>query len=523
MNESQRQVRAVGTMGAATFASRILGLVREIVYAGLLGQSFAASAFFYAFSIPNLFRRLLGEGALTAAFIPIFSRKLSEEGSESAAHTAHVVASMLLTVCAGIAAAAIAGLEGAKLVAVSDRWRTILTLTQVMLPYMIFANLAALGMAILNVRGRFFVPALSPVLLNAVMIGAALLSHRIFGSDARRLVLGLAVGVLVGGALQWLYQQPSLRRAGFPPRWNFAPRDPVLKQIALLMLPAVLGTAVYQVNVLVSGTLAFWVGDYARAALNYADRLMEFPMGVFGVSVATYALPAMASRATQNKMSEYKAALLAALQLNFFLTIPSAVGLATLAHPIVRLLFEHGRFDAAATEHAAFALQFLAGGLIAYSAVNILARAFYALQDTRTPMNISVVAMLLNIPLTVLLMQPLGVGGIALANTLSSALNALALAFALRRRIGVLDSKWLTVSALKICTAAALMGAVAWFSHSGLDARFGHAALGARLLTTVVSIGLAAIAYFAAAAVLRIEQIGAIRSAFGRRNLRQTK
>ena len=527
-------------MGAATFLSRVLGLIREIVFAGFLGQSFAASAFFYAFAIPNLFRRLLGEGALTAAFIPIFSKKLTQEGRESAEHAANVISTVLVLFCGGLTVAVVALLGVVKLLGLNEKWQVIFSLTQVMFPYMIMANLAALAMAILNVGGKFFTPAMSPVLLNIVMITSAFVSHKFFGDDLSMLVFGLAVGVVLGGILQWLYQLPSLARAGFPLRWELQPRDPVVKQVGTLMLPAVIGTAVYQVNVLVSGTLAIWVDDHARAALNYADRLMEFPMGIFGVSVATYALPAMARFVAENKMPEYKVALFTGLRMNFFLTIPSAVGLIVLAEPIVRLLFERGRFDASATANAAFALQFLALGLVAYSTVNILARAFYALHDTKTPMKISAVAMILNIPLTIWLMNlpipfgshthtgtegyglrdtyytTLGVGGIALANTVSSAFNAFVLLAVLRKRVGSFDGWRLILSAIKICVATALMAIVAYMSHLGLDGRFGHDTFGTRVITTLIPIALAVAAYFAAAAVLKVEEIHAIRSTLRR-------
>src|ERR1051326_2651648 len=253
-------------MGAATLISRVLGLVREIVYAHFLGQTLAASAFFFAFQIPNLFRRLLGEGALTAAFIPVFSKTLNDEGEESARRTCNVIASSLFVACCWIVVAAVVVFGVVSFgFPVSPKTKLILSLTRWMMPYLIFVCMAALSMAVLNTRGHFFVPAFSPVLLNLVMIGSVYLICPLFGADLEHRIYGLVIGVLLGGLVQWLYQLPLLYREGFRYQWNFHPRDPVVKRVAGLMLPSVLGVAVFQINVITSGTFAFLVGDYVRA------------------------------------------------------------------------------------------------------------------------------------------------------------------------------------------------------------------------------------------------------------------
>jgi putative peptidoglycan lipid II flippase len=518
MSEPSKLVQATGAMGVATLASRVLGLAREIVFAAFLGQSLAASAFFFAFTIPNLFRRLLGEGALTAAFIPTFSEKLNREGVESARRAANIVASTLLVACVVLTLAVIGGVALARLaLPVSDNTHLILSLTQWMMPYLIFVCMAALAMAILNTRGHFFVPAFSPVLLNVVMIGSVFTLCPRFGGDLDRQVYGLAVGVLLGGLVQWFYQLPSLWREGFPYRWDFQPRDPVVKRVVGLMLPSVLGVAVFQVNVITSGALAFFVGDYARAALNYADRLMELPMGIFGVSVATYALPALSALHAQDKQEEFKSALTDALRLLWFVTIPAAVGLMILAEPIIRLLFERGKFDATATGHAATALLYLAPGLVAYATVNVLARAFYAMHDTKTPMKIGVMAMVVNVFLAAILMWPLGVGGLALANTLSSAMNALALFTALRGRVGWSGGRTLFESAARTAGATLLMAGACWMTFVWLGRQSLGDGFGARAALALGPVGVGVVTFGLATLLVRAPEVRSVWDALGRR------
>src|ERR1051325_958421 len=472
MSEPSKLVQATGAMGLATLASRVLGLAREIVFAAFLGQSLVASAFFFAFQIPNLFRRLLGEGALTAAFIPVFTEKLTKEGAASGQRAANLIGTSLCVVACGVTATVIAVLALASfLFPLSAKTRFILSLTQWMMPYLGFVCMAALSMAVLNARRHFFVPALSPILLNIVMIGSVYLFCPRFGHGLQHQVYGLVLGVLLGGLVQWLYQLPWLWREGFAYRWDFQPKDPVVRRVAGLMWPSVLGVAVFQVNVISSGALAFWVGDYARAALNYADRLMELPMGIFGVSVATYALPTLATLFAQDKIDEFNASLDVSLRLLWFVTIPAAIGLMVLSEPIVALLFERGNFGPTETKHAAFALFFLAPGLVSYATVNVVARAFYAMQDTRTPMKIGVMAMVVNVFLAFALMWPLKEGGLALANTLSSSLNAISLFVALRRRIPGMGGRQLVASALRTAAPSVMMGIVCWITWKWVSGR----------------------------------------------------
>jgi len=524
-------LRSTGALGVATMTSRVLGLVREMVYASFMGQGLVASAFFYAFTIPNLFRRLLGEGALSAAFVPVFTDRLQKEGKDAAWRAANAVGTALLVVLAGITLLVVASLLGALAFAgPGENQRLILQLTALMFPYMIFVCLAALAMGVLNSLRRFFVPAFSPVLLNIVLIGSVFLICPYFGTELKTQVFGLGVGVLLGGAVQLAYQLPQLWREGWrPQRWRKLPacesdeqqpqagslrhsvwRDETVRQVGVLLAPSVIGVIAYQINVIVGRTLGFWVGDYVPAALNYADRLMELPQGVFGVSLATYMLPALSAIVARGAMDEFRAEVGRALRFLLIITVPATVGLVVLGEPIVRLLFERGRFTAESTAHCAFALQFSALGLTFFSATSILARAFYATKDTKTPMYAAVAAMVANLVFALCLMWPLKEGGLALANSLSAALNATVLFVLLRRRAGSLHGCALASAAGRIILAALIMAAAVWGTHGWLAARLTEHTLANTLALALGPIAVGVVVYSAAAFLLAGKELRAI-------------
>jgi putative peptidoglycan lipid II flippase len=472
-----------------------------------MGDSWVASAFMLAFTIPNLFRRLLGEGAITAAFIPIFKEKERIEGQNAMWQAANAVISGLV-----VAATAIIGLVMLAVSAVlameiaQGETRLMLELLRAMFPYMLLVCLAAVFMGMLNARGHFFLPAMGATMLNVVMIASVLWLAPHFGNALPTQVFALAIGVLVAGLAQAGFQLPTLYREGFRPRWVTPWTNETVREVLRKMLPGTIGVAAFQINVLIIQAVAFWVGPQIVASFNYAVRLMELPQGIFGISLATYLLPTLAGLAADKKYVRFRATLGQGLgYLCFFNLLPSAL-LITLATPIVRLLFERGQFDEESTARAAYALACLAPGLTAYSVVNVLARAFYALGDTKTPMQISVFCLGLNLVFSIPLVFSFQQGGLGLANSLSSALNVWLLFYALRRKLRRLDLAALRRSFPWMLAAAALAGEVAWLVSGLWDQQHGFAHLLAKIGAVFVPMIVASLTYWLATLALKIPQ-----------------
>ena len=312
-------------------------------------------------------------------------------------------------------------------------------LLRIMFPYMLVICLTAIFMGMLNARGHFFIPAAGALVLNFVMIASVLFLAPRLGRNLDQQIFGLAIGVLIAGVAQAAFQLPTLRREGFRYRWVTPWRDETVREVVIKMVPGALGVAAFQVNVLFTNGMAFWVDPQIVASFDYAVRLMEVPQGVFGISLATYLLPTLAGLAAEKNYPEFRATLRQGLSYLVFVNLIASVLLVVLAEPIVRLIFEHGKFDAGSTRRASFALTCLAPGLVAFSMVNVLARAFYALGDTQTPMKISVVCLALNLVFALWLILPFRQGGLGIANSLTSACNVGLLLYALRRKLSRLD------------------------------------------------------------------------------------
>jgi putative peptidoglycan lipid II flippase len=493
-----QMLRSSGAMGMATLTSRVLGLVREQVYAAFMGTSAVAGAFHMAFTVPNLFRRLLGEGALTAAFIPIFKAKERTEGEAEMWRSANVVISALLVSASVVVGVVLLGLSAVLAwMTLSDSTRLMLELLRVMFPYMLLVCLAAALMGMLNARGYFFIPAFGAAMLNVVMIASVLLLAPRMGDRLETQVFGLAIGVLVAGIAQAAFQVPALWRGGYRYRWVSPWGDPTVREVVRKMLPASVGVAAFQINVLLTQILAFGVHAPIVAAFNYAVRLMEFPQGIFGISLATYLLPTLSGLAADKDYARFRSTLREGLAYLLFINLLASVFLLTLAEPMIRLLFEWGRFDRASTLDVSRALACLAPGLVAFSAVNILARAFYALGDTRTPMRISVFCLALNLVFAAvfLLGLRLGAAGLGVANTLSSWLNFGLLLYSLRRKLGRLELGELRRSLPGLLGAAVLGGLTAWALYRGWDLQVGRESVLARLGAVFVPLGFAAGVY----------------------------
>ncbi len=511
-----QMLKSTGAMGAATLSSRVLGLLREQAYAGFMGTSAVAGAFQMAFVVPNLFRRLLGEGALTAAFIPIFKQKEKTRGDADMWRSANAVISGLIVSAAGVSGLAILGVSLVlSSVPLAENTRLMLELLRVMFPYMLLVCVAAVFMGMLNARGHFFIPALGAAMLNVVMIASVLLLAPRMGDQLRTQIFGLAIGVLLAGVAQAGFQLPSLRREGFRYRWVSPWRDETVRDVVRKMVPASLGVAGYQVNVLVTMGLAFGVHAPIVAAFQYAVRLMEFPQGVFGLSLATYLLPTLSGLAAEKNYPEFRATLRQGVAYLLFVNLLASVLLLVLAEPIVRLIFEYRRFDKGSTADVSLALACLAPGLVCFSGVNILARAFFALGDTRTPMRISVLCFALNLGFVLLFLPGYRAAGLGVANTLSSIFNVGCLIYALRRKLGRLEwgSLWRTLRGA--LGATVLAGLVAWAVNRGWATRFGHATLWLRLGQVFVPMTGATLIYFAVSLWARIpaasEALGLLR------------
>lgn len=486
-------------MAVATLVSRVLGLVREMAYSRFMGTGWEASAFVFAFTIPNLFRRLLGEGALTAAFIPQFKEKEKTEGEPAMWQAANAVLSGLVVLSFAIAGLAILGITAVlQTRSVSAETRLMLELLRTMFPYMGFVCVAAFCMGMLNARGRFFVPALGAALLNVIMIGSVLLIHFVVASPAAPFVDQirlLAFGVLVAGLAQAAFQMPSLLREGWRYRWVVPWNDPTVREVVRRMIPTTIGVAAFQLNVVITQGFAFFLGNSIVASFQYAVRLMELPQGVFGASLATYLLPTLAGLAADRDFARFRSTLLQGLGYLAFVNLLASALLAALAQPIVRLLFEGGRFSSLDTPVVAQALIFLAPGLVAFSATNILARAFYAVGDTRVPMQISVFCLAANVLLSLAFVVPLQAAGLALANTLTSTANALLLAFALQRKFRKLDFSPLLAEGTRVLVTALAAGGVAWSASSVWESQIGHETLAHRLGAVAVPALLATVIY----------------------------
>ena len=484
-----QMLKSSGAMAVATMTSRLLGMVREMVYAAFMGNTWVASAFSLAFMVPNLFRRLLGEGALTAAFIPIFKEKEVANGEADMWRAANAVISGLVVAAGAVTVLVVAGLTLALKVGeghFSIETRLMLELLRMMFPYMLLACLAAVLIGMANARGHFFVPALGAALLNIVMVASVLWLAPQLGEKLEVRIFGLAIGVLLAGLVQALFQLPSLHREGYRYQWVSPWKDPTVREVARKMLPGSIGVAAFQINVLVTQAFSFWFDTTTVATFGYSVRLMELPQGVFGISLATYLLPTLAGLAAEKKFSEFKDTLRQGMGLLAFTNLFAAAISIALAVPIVRLLFERGLFGPDTTQRVAISLACLAPGLLMFSLNNILARAFYALKDIATPMKISVLCLVLNLAFSFWLVPQYREAGLGVANTMTAALNTSLLIYALRRKLKEFALGAFSRNLLVLVGAAVLAGIVAGFAAGFWESRFGHATLSQKIAMVLI-------------------------------------
>lgn len=513
--------RNAGIISLAVMASRVLGLVRDQVFAIFFGAGLQYDAFLAAFRIPNLLRDLFAEGALSSAFVATFTQTLQSKGKEAAIRLSNRVATLIIlciaaiSILAWIYTPAIVQVLAPGFFAVPGKAALTIELTRVMIPFLLLVALAAQAMGILNSLGVFGMPALASAFFNiGSILGGLFLGFLIGPALGLSPIAGMAYGTLVGGFLQFAVQWPSLRSAGFSYRPMLDIADPGVRQILRLMGPAIIGTAAVQINVFVNTNFASAIIDPASGAvvngpvswLNYAFRFMQFPIGVFGVAVATAVLPALSRSTSGPDYGEFRRTLEHALTLVFLLCIPSAVGLAVLGRPIVSLIFEHGKFTGFDTVQTANALAAYSVGLAGYAAVKVLSPAFYALNDARTPMLISLGSIVVNYVLNSLLVGPFGHVGLAFSTSSVALVNFALLVVFMRRRLDGIGGRRLGLTALRICIAALPMAAAAWISSEIASALpLHHLAL--RLVQVIAAIGTAVIVFYMSCRLLGVEEL----------------
>lgn len=507
-----RLVRSAGLVGLATMASRLLGLVREQVLAFAFGASDAMDAFNVAFRLPNLVRDLFAEGAMSAAFVPTFTRHLTQRGKGEAWRLGARVMSALIVVTGVLVALGmlfadqLAWLYASAYAAEPGKLELTTQLTRVMFPFLTLVAVAVAMMGMLNAIGYFFVPSLSPALFNVATILSVVVIVPLMPSFGWHPTMGLAIGVLLGGLAQIVAQSPLLSREGFRFRFELAPRDPGMREVLLLLGPGTLGVAATQINLFVNMWLATSQGTGAVSWLGYAFRLMYLPIGLFGVSIATAATPALSQHAARDDIASLRRTLSQAVRLMLMLNVPATVGLIALASPIVGLIYEHGAFGAADTAAVALALVAYSPGLIGYSAVKVGSPTFYALRDSRTPAAVSAVAVGANVVFSITLVHQVGFVGLALGTALASLVNGGVLFWLLRRRLNGIDGRRIVVAFLKILAASIVMGTTAWLVEHQLAFWLPGRQLVFQLVRVMASIAVAVAVLLACSRLLRIEE-----------------
>ncbi|MFZ5865455.1 MAG: murein biosynthesis integral membrane protein MurJ [Thermodesulfobacteriota bacterium] len=508
VSEVKAMTRAAGVVGLWTSLSRVLGYVRDMVIALFMGASLGADAFFVAFRIPNLLRRLFAEGALSAAFIPTYVETLQKEGMSNARNLGQTCFTITSIVLAAVTVLGIAftpwivGKIAPGFVEDAGKFLLTVNLTRIMFPYIFFVSLVALAAGVLNSMGHFAAPAAAPVLLNLCMIFSVSVLATMAGLEP---YYALAIGVTVGGMVQLLLQLPFMKRVGVPFRLGSDFRNPALKRIGKLFAPAAISGAVYQVNVLVGTILASLLVSGSVSWLYYADRVVELPLGIFAIAAGTAVLPSMSRQAGNGDMAGLQKSISYALRLIGFFTIPASVGLIILREPIVACLFQRGLFTVMDTERTASALLWYTVGLWAFSALKVVNQAFYSLKDTKTPLWIAMGAVAVNLVAGLLLMGPMAHGGLAFATSIAAAFNVIVLFVILVRRLGAFPSHELATAVSRFLLASLPMAVMLLYVRGFADWKLGFTLWNGLILTALVLGGL--LIFLAGAHLLRAPEV----------------
>ena len=500
--------RAAGVNSFFTTLSRIFGLVRDMLMANYFGTGFCCSAFVTAFTLPNLLRRLFGEGALASVFVPQFAQVMQDKGKEEAYKCASLTLSWLAVILTSITIiVAAAALGTVPFLDFSPKWKLTALLIAVMMPYCVFICLTALCGAMLNTLGHFSMPALAPVFLNVCIITTVWLGAFFCQRGSQAHIFFAAVGVLLGGLAQLALQIPELWKRGYRFSFGLSLDHPFVKKIVTVMMPAVLGTGVAQINIMVDRYLANSVNERGAAVLYNADRLVEFPLGIFGVALAVAALPVLSFAHARGDKDHFKDALGFSLRHSSFVMIPAMCGLMILGEPIIKLLLEHGEFTAESTSYTARALFYYTLGLPGFAIVKILVPAFYAAKDTKTPVIIGLAMMILNLTLNLILMHFMEERGLALATAISTYINITLLLFFLRKKCGPLGLTGVSLSFLKTIISSLLMSLAIFGTLKLLNSHLPqHETFLAKFLVVVIPIMTGLLVYALCALILKQDE-----------------
>ncbi|MCC6503072.1 MAG: murein biosynthesis integral membrane protein MurJ [Deltaproteobacteria bacterium] len=507
MSHEKRIAGAATVISAATSLSRVLGYARDAAIAYVFGAGLFADAFFMAFRISNLLRRLVGEGALTSSFVPIFTEEKGLRTVESTRELSSSVftlfAVILMAVCAlgMVFSEEIVRLMAPGFASDPEKFSLTVSLTRLLFPYMVFIGLMAIAMGVLNSYRHFAAPALAPVFFNLAIIASVFAIAPLLVSP----VYSIVIGVLVGGVLQLLIQLPYLAKFGMMPTLSFRFSDPAIKKIFILMAPATFGIGIYQLNLFVTMWFSSSLPEGAVSYLYYAGRLMELPLGIFAVSVTTAVLPTLSEQVAKKEWDGVKSSLSFAVRLVNFVTIPATVGLLVLSVPIVDALFRRGEFTSLDAAGTASALYWYALGLVPVAVSRIFISVFYSMKDTATPVWVAFLAFVANAAFCFALVGPMGHDGLALATTISSSVNCVVLFVILKMRLGRFGGREVLISGLKSLAASVVMGLVVYF----IVREFGSsvAGSGANVLLVAVSLAAGLAAYIMASMLLGVTEL----------------
>jgi putative peptidoglycan lipid II flippase len=516
--------KAAGIIGVAVMCSRLLGLAREQIFAALFGGGAAMDAFTAAFRIPNLLRDLFAEGALSTAFVTTFSKTIARGGNDAAWRLANKVATLTAVVLGVICIAGM--LFSVQLVSTlapgfgPEKAALTAQLTRIMFPFILLVSLAALVMGMLNSKSVFGMPAMASSFFNiGSIVGGVTLGFWIDPHFGPRALIGLAFATVFGGALQFAVQLPSLARLGYRFHPDFRWRDAGVKAILLLMGPSVIAASTTQFNVLVNSMFASTLGDGPIFWLSIAFRLMQLPLGLFGVALGTVSLPLLSRLVVAGQLGAFRTELARAMRLALLLTIPSTVGLIMLAEPIISILYQHGKFNADQAAQAAGALRFYAIGLAGYAALKVLVNAFYALDRRKTPMLVSFLAVALNLLLNWIFTFRLGWGhrGLAFSTGCIATVNFLLLYALMRRHLNGLETRRMLVMLMKVAVSAAALAGVCAASTHWLLADWQTQTFLSKLGALLGTVTMGALVFGGCGALLHIEEIKELQAAVMRR------